>query len=54
MEHGFWFILSIGCIGWYLAITGYIAFKGLFDIKSMLKNITQGQTETPDPLKKCK
>ena len=39
MEHKFWLFLSIGCILWYLAVTGYIAFRGLLDIKSMLKEI---------------
>ena len=47
MEHKFWLFLSIGCVVWYLSITGYIAFRGLFDIKNMLKDI-QGLNEGPD------
>lgn len=39
MEHKFWLFLSVGCILWYLGVTGYIAFRGFFDIKNMLKDI---------------
>ena len=39
MEHIFWLILSLACLAWYLFVTGYIAFRGAFDIKNMLKNI---------------
>ena len=39
MKHWFWLLLSIGCIGWYLTITGYIAYRGLIDIKNMFKDL---------------
>jgi len=39
MEHWFWLSLSIGCILWYLTITGYVAYHGAKDIRSMLKNM---------------
>ena len=29
----------MACILWYLTITGYVAVKGAYDIKSMLKNL---------------
>ncbi len=39
IEH-FWLLLSLGCVGWYLVILGYIAVKGAADIKTMLKQIS--------------
>jgi hypothetical protein len=38
-DHWFWLIISLACIGWYLVITGYIAWKGLTDIRTMLSKI---------------
>ena len=35
----FWLLLSVGCIGWYLLVLGYVSIKGASDIKSMLKEI---------------
>ncbi len=35
----FCLVLSIACIGWYLAVLGYVAVKGGADIKEMLKNL---------------
>jgi hypothetical protein len=36
----FWLLLSLGCIGWYLAVLGFVAVKGGSDIKEMLKNLS--------------
>ncbi len=36
----FWLFLSLGCVGWYLAVLGYVAVKGAADIKNMLKRIS--------------
>ena len=41
MQHIFWLLLSLACLAWYLFVTGYIAFRGAFDIKKMLKNIAE-------------
>ena len=35
----FWLLVSLGCIGWYLVVLGYVAIKGASDIKNMLKQI---------------
>ena len=36
----FWLLLSLGCIGWYLVVLGYVAVKGGADIKEMLKRLS--------------
>ena len=36
----FWLVLSLGCIGWYLAVLGLVAIKGGADIKEMLKRLS--------------
>jgi hypothetical protein len=42
----FWLILSLSCIGWYIAVLGYVAVKGGVDIKDMLKKLSDNVTET--------
>jgi hypothetical protein len=44
LDHWFWLFISLACIGWYLIITGYIAWKGLADIKNMLLRIKEGES----------
>ncbi|AQT69084.1 hypothetical protein STSP2_02270 [Anaerohalosphaera lusitana] len=41
----FWLILSVGCIGWYLVILGYVAVRGGADIKQMLKSLSGKENE---------
>lgn len=36
----FWLVLSLGCIGWYLVVLGFVAIKGGADIKEMLKRLS--------------
>ena len=43
MVKTFWLVLSVACIGWYLAVLGYVAVKGGADIKEMLKNLSDNQ-----------
>ena len=45
----FWLLLSVGCVGWYLVVLGYVAFKGAGDIKSMLKQMS-GETSKDEPV----
>ena len=35
-----WLLLSLGCIGWYLVVLGFVAIKGGADIKEMLKKLS--------------
>lgn len=41
MKHVFWLFLSVASVAWYLLITGYIAFRGGLDIRSMLREISK-------------
>jgi cell division protein FtsB len=36
----FWFILTIAALLWYIFITAFVGFKGIGDIKSMLKRLS--------------
>ena len=38
-EHSIWWLLTMGCIIWYIAITWYVAVRGAKDIKNMLSEI---------------
>ncbi len=33
----FWWILTIAAVVWYSTVTVYVSFRGVFDIKSMLR-----------------
>ncbi len=35
----FWYILSMACLVWYSTITVYVSYKGIADIKGMLKRL---------------
>ena len=37
----FWFILTMAAVIWYTVITAYVAFKGVGDIKEMLRNLSK-------------
>ncbi len=39
-----WLLLSVGCIGWYLLVLGFVAVKGGADIKEMLKKLSAGES----------
>lgn len=39
-EHWFWGAITIACLAWYSTITVYIAFKGVGDIRSMLRRLS--------------
>lgn len=41
MQHWFWFGLSVGAVGWYLAVTVYVAIKGAKDIKHMMRRLEE-------------
>lgn len=38
--HIFWWALTLACVIWYLTITVYVAFKGVFDIQGMLQRLS--------------
>lgn len=35
----FWLILTITAVLWYTFVTAYVSFKGVADIKEMLKKL---------------
>jgi hypothetical protein len=39
----FWLVLTIACITWYSTITVYVAYRGWFDIKNMLRRLAAGK-----------
>ncbi len=39
MEHWFWLILTLLCLGWYGGVTLYVAVRGLRDIRKMLDRL---------------
>jgi hypothetical protein len=42
-KHLIWWLLTMGCVLWYLAITWYVAIKGAKDIKEMLSNLAKNK-----------
>lgn len=41
MQHWFWLGLSVAAVGWYLAVTVYVAARGALDIKHMLRRLDE-------------
>ena len=39
--HWFWWLLTIAALAWYILITGYVAVRGVFDIKRMLRALAE-------------
>ena len=35
----FWLILTLAAVIWYIFVTAYVSFKGVTDIKEMLKKL---------------
>lgn len=51
-EHWFWWLLTATTVIWYSTITVYVAIKGAFDIKTMLRRLAEDHNrtgETPPP-----
>jgi hypothetical protein len=40
--------MTAACVVWYSTITVYVAFKGVFDIRNMLKRLSAQQTGPQD------
>ncbi len=41
----FWFVLTILALIWYIFVTAYVGFKGIADIKQMLKRLEAQKIE---------
>lgn len=37
----FWYLLTILALLWYIVVTIYVGFKGIADIKGMLKRLSE-------------
>jgi hypothetical protein len=37
--HSLWFWLTWACVIWYSTVTVYVAIRGVFDIKHMLRKL---------------
>jgi len=46
-EHPFWWLLSMACVVWYSTITVYVAIRGCFDIKTMLRRLSADAAREP-------
>lgn len=44
----FWWILTITAVTWYTFVTAYVAFKGVADIKEMLRNLSRKGEVRPE------
>jgi hypothetical protein len=45
-DHWFWWLLTAACVVWYSTITVYVAIRGIFDIRSMLRRLSASGTST--------
>jgi len=43
-EHWFWWLVTMACVVWYSTITVYVAIRGAFDIKHMLRKLKEDQS----------
>lgn len=41
----FWFVLTIIALLWYIVVTIYVGFKGVADIKGMLKRLEKQKND---------
>lgn len=35
----FWWLLTYSTVGWYLSVTVYVAYRGVVDIRQMLRRL---------------
>lgn len=48
VEHPLWWTLSWACVGWYAAVTVYVAVKGAAEVAQMLRRLGK-RREGPFP-----
>ena len=44
-EHWFWWLLTAAALVWYSTVTIYVAFKGMLDIRQLLRRLKRGEGE---------
>lgn len=47
----FWWLLTYSTVGWYLSVTVYVAYRGVVDIRQMLRRLADDQpmSHRPEP-----
>lgn len=38
-DHPFWGLLTLACVGWYSTVTVFVAWRGIRDIRNMLRRL---------------
>ena len=46
----FWLILTITAVGWYIFVTAYVSYKGVADIKEMLRRLASKNRSSENDL----
>lgn len=41
----FWYLLTMASLIWYIIVTIYVGYKGIDDIKSMLKRLSEQKND---------
>ncbi len=44
-EHWFWTLLMAACVVWYSTVTVYVAIRGCFDIRRMVRRLAERRRE---------
>lgn len=44
----FWLLLTIAAVVWYTFVTTYVSYKGVSDIKEMLRSLSRRGTSEDD------
>lgn len=45
IDHWFWFALTMACLLWYSLVTIYVAVRGAYDIREMLRRLGESKKE---------
>jgi len=45
LEHWFWLALTVSALVWYSTVTVYVAIRGLYDIRTMFRRLSDSARE---------
>ena len=46
----FWLVLTITAVAWYIFVTTYVSYKGVADIKEMLRSLADKNSSSENDL----
>ncbi|MEO5859678.1 MAG: hypothetical protein ABIR33_12085 [Pyrinomonadaceae bacterium] len=46
----FWLILTVTAVLWYIFVTAYVSYKGIADIKALLKSLVDKNRSSDNDL----